>query len=311
MSDRPFFSTKEVAQFLDVNEKMVYSLVSEKGLPATKVTGKWLFPKRYVELWLEQNIINCPKTSEMLASEGLLIISGSHDILLDKTITFFNRSQPDCLAVFGNVGSMSGIKSLGQNLCHLASSHLLQDNDDDYNFDFIYKELGGDLAAVVNFCRREQGFIIQKDNPKQIKGVSDLQRKDISLANRSKGTGTRHLLDRTIEQENIKADKIIGYESVFQSHMDVAIEVLSGRADIAPAIRPVAQLLGLDFIPLRWERYDLLISKARFFEKSIQIFLNILNDKPFKKEAKKLTGYDISHSGKMIFPKHCEQTEEQ
>jgi len=311
MKERPFLSTKEVAQFLDVNEKMIYSLVSEKGLPATKVTGKWLFPKRYVEQWLEQNIINCPKNSKMLSSDELLIISGSHDILLEKTIALFNRTQPDSLAVFGNVGSMAGIKSLAQNLCHLASSHMLQEDDDDYNFDFIYKELGGELAAVVNFCRREQGFLIQKNNPKKIKGVSDLLRKDITLANRCKGTGTRHLLDKTLSQENIKSKKILGYDSVFQSHMDVAIEVLSGRADIAPAIRPVAQLLGLDFIPLRWERYDLLVSKARFFEKSIQIFLNMLNDNSLKKEAEKLTGYDISHSGKMIFPKHCNQKKEQ
>ncbi|MBF0451320.1 MAG: helix-turn-helix transcriptional regulator [Candidatus Magnetomorum sp.] len=304
MKDRPFFSTKEVAQFLDVNEKMIYTLVSEKGLPATKVTGKWLFPKRYVEQWLEQNIINCPKQTSSLPSEGLLIIAGSHDILLDRTIALFNKSQPDCLAVFGNVGSMGGIKALGKSLCHLASSHLLQEDDNEYNFDFIHQELGGELAAVVNFCRREQGFIVQKNNPKNIKNVSDLQRNDIILANREIGTGTRHLLDRTLEKANIKPETVKGYANIFQNHLDVAIEVLSGRADMAPAIRPVAQLLGLDFISLRWERYDLLISKKRFFEKSIQILLNMLSDRPFKNEAEKLTGYDTCHSGKMIFPKH-------
>jgi len=304
MKERPFFSTKEVAQFLDVNEKMIYSLVSEKGLPATKITGKWLFPKRYVEQWLEQNIMNCPKMSSSLPSDGLLIISGSNDILLEKTIDIFNRTTAESLAVFGNVGSMGGIKALGNNLCHLASSHLLQDDDNDYNFEFIHQELGGELATVVNFCRREQGLIIQKNNPKNIKGPSDLNRDDIILANRRQGTGTRLLLDRTLEQNDIIPEKINGYDSLFQSHQDVAIEVLSGRADIALAIRPVSQLLGLDFIPLRWERYDLLISKKYFFEKNVQIFLNILNDTPFKNEAKKLSGYDVSHSGKMIFPKH-------
>jgi excisionase family DNA binding protein len=310
MKERPFFSTKEVAQFLDVNEKMIYSLVSEKGLPATKVTGKWLFPKRYVEQWLEQNIINCPKTSSSLPSENLLVISGSNDLLLDKTIALYNRSHPNCMAVFGNVGSMGGIKALGHNLCQLASSHLLQEDDHEYNFDFIHQELGEELAAVVNFCRREQGFLIQKNNPKGVQGILDLKRDDIVIANRRKGTGTRHLLDRTLEQEDINSKKVNGYDSVFQSHLDVAIEVLSGRADMALAIRPVSHLLGLDFITLRWERYDLLISKKHFFKKSIQIFLNMLSDTPFKNEAKQLPGYDISHSGKMIFPKHCETTKE-
>ncbi len=65
MLKRPFLSTKEVAQFLDVNEKMIYSLISDKGLPATKVTGKWLFPKHLVEKWLENHIINYPKSARI------------------------------------------------------------------------------------------------------------------------------------------------------------------------------------------------------------------------------------------------------
>jgi len=309
MNERPFFSTKEVAQFLDINEKMVYTLVSEKGLPATKITGKWLFPKRYVEQWLEENIINCPRSS-LLPSDGLLVISGSHDLLLEKTISLFNLTQKDCLAVFGNVGSLGGIQSLGQNLCHMAASHLLQEDDNEYNFDFIYQEMGGELAAVVNFCRREQGFIVQKNNPKGFKDVTDFVRDDIVLANRDDATGTRHLLDRTLAQAKIDTNQVKGYDSHYQSHLDVAIAVLSGRADVALAIHPVADLLGLDFIPLRWERYDLLVSKARFFEKGIQIFLNMLGEASFKKEAGQLKGYDISKSGKIIFPKHIEKVEE-
>ncbi|ETR71305.1 MAG: DNA binding domain-containing protein [Candidatus Magnetoglobus multicellularis str. Araruama] len=311
MKERPFLSTKEVAQFLDITEKMVYSLVSEKGLPATKITGKWLFPLRYVEQWLEENIINVPRSAKLQPSDGLLVISGSHDLLLDKTIAMFNRTQNDCLAVFGNVGSLGGIQSLGKNLCHLAASHLLQEDDNEYNFDFIYREMGGEQAVVVNFCRREQGFIVPKDNPKHFKDISDLQTKDFILANRGESTGTRHLLDRSLTQAGIDPKDIKGYDSFYQSHLDVAIAVLSGRADIALAIHPVADLLGLDFIPLRWERYDLLISKARFFEKGIQVFLNMLNEPPFQNEAQKLKGYDISRSGKIIFPKHNDPSDKE
>ena len=81
-------TTKEVAQFLNINEKMVYSLVSEKGLPATKVTGKWLFPKNLVDQWIEVNTINYPSTADSPSvSQAVLIITGSNDLLLDKVIS--------------------------------------------------------------------------------------------------------------------------------------------------------------------------------------------------------------------------------
>ena len=147
---KKFLSTKDVAQFLGVNEKMVYTLVAEKGLPATKVTGKWLFPRYLVEQWLENETINYPKPMVPLPPyQGLLIITGSNDILLDRTISLFNRLHPEHLAVFGNLGSMGGIRALRRNLCHIASSHLLQENGQDYNFGFAQDELE-QLPAVVN-----------------------------------------------------------------------------------------------------------------------------------------------------------------
>lgn len=73
--------------------------------------------------------------------------------------------------------------------------------------------------------------------------------------------------------------------------------------DAGPAIRPVASLLGLDFLPLRWERYDFLINKERFFTKVVQQFLGILNESFFRKTANAITGYDISTAGHMVYPR--------
>ena len=94
-------TTKEVAQFLNINEKMVYSLVSEKGLPATKITGKWLFPKNLVEQWIEVNTINYPSTADRPSvSQAVLIITGSNDLLLDRVISLYNTQFPGNIAVF-------------------------------------------------------------------------------------------------------------------------------------------------------------------------------------------------------------------
>ena len=298
-------STKEVAQFLDVNEKMVYTLVAEKGLPATKITGKWLFPRHLVEQWIEANTINYPKPSTSLPPyHGLLIITGSNDLLLDKTISLFNSLYSGHVAVFGNLGSMGGLRALRQNLCHIASSHLLQENENEYNFDFATKELEK-MPAVVNFCKREQGILVQKGNPKNIKSFSDIARSGIRIVNRPLGTGTRLLFDRKLKEAGINCEKIKGYNNELHRHMDVGLEILAGRADAGPGIKPVASLLGLEFIPVRWERYDLLITKERFFDKGVQLFIGLLQEQSFCDLAKMFDGYDVSISGKIVFPQEA------
>ena len=301
---KKLLSTKEAARFLAVNEKMIYSLVAEKGLPATKITGKWLFPRHLVEQWIETNTINYPEsTTQLPPYEGLLIITGSNDPLLERTVSLFNSIHSNHIAVFGNLGSMGGLRALRQNKCHMASSHLLQDNEEEYNFEFANQELEK-MPAVVNFCRREQGIIIQKGNPKNINKISGLARKGIKIVNRPIGTGTRLLLDRELKKEGIEGKKIDGYHNEFTSHLDIGLEILSGRADAGPGIRAVAGLLDLDFIPVRWERYDLMISKERFFDKGVQFFLGLLVEDSFKKLGANFSGYDLKLSGKVVYPKN-------
>lgn len=307
MVKKDLFNTREVAEFLDINEKMVYTLISEKGLPATKVTGKWLFPRHLVEKWLENETINYPKAAEPLPPyHGLVIISGSNDILLDRLISQFNTLQSEHVAVFGNLGSMGGIRALSRNLCHIASSHLMQQNEEEYNFDFAEEELRH-LPAVVNFCRREQCILLPKDNPKEITSVADLGRPGIKIVNRSLGTGTRLLFDVELGKAGIRGDQIAGYERELPRHLDVGLEVLSGRADAAPGIRAVAGLLGLSFIPLRWERFDFLILKDRFFDRGVQLFLGFLHESAFRDLARVLEGYDLNLCGKVVFPQQVQR----
>ena len=295
-------STKEVAAFLNVNEKLVYTLVAEKNLPATKITGKWLFPKHLVEQWIEANTNNFPEAVQKLPPyHGLLIIAGSNDMLLDKAISLFNAMNAEEIAVFGNLGSIGGLSALRKNLCHIASSHLLQENGSDYNFSFASRELEA-MPAVVNFCSREQGILLQKGNPKNIQTVKDLAKPGITIVNRSLATGTRLLLDNELRAAGIKGEKIAGYQNIVNRHMDIGLEILAGHADAGPGIRPVAALLGLEFIPLRWERFDLLVAKDIFFEPGVQKVQGLLHEKAFKNIAKSLDGYDISDSGKMVFP---------
>jgi excisionase family DNA binding protein len=304
-----FLTTKEVAKLLNVNDKMVYTLVNDKGLPATKVTGKWLFPRRLVEEWLETHVVNYRKPGNNYSSEhGVLLLAGSDDLLFQKALNLFHAKQNETVGFFANLGSMGGLKSLRRGICHIGVCHLLQDDNEEYNFDFADQEL--EKAPVfVNFSRRQQGILVRAGNPKGITGVADLAREDITIVNRPLGTGTRLLLDYEIARSDISSGQIKGYHREVSRHLDAGLEVFAGNADAAPAISAVAGLLGLGFIPLRWERFDLLIARERFFERGIQSFIGLLHEKSFRNLAASFTGYDVSLCGKMLFPDNFKQEE--
>jgi len=305
VTGKKYLNTKEVAQLLHVNEKVVYTLVSDKGLPATKVTGKWLFPRNLVEEWLDLYIVNLPVSGNLSLESGRLFLAGSDDLLIQRALALYNSQSPDSVGFFANIGSMGGLKALRQGTCHIAACHLLQDDNKEYNFQFADTEL--DRSPVfVNFSKRQQGLLVAKGNPKEIFSVTDLAREDVKIVNRPLNTGTRLLLDYEISRSEISSASISGYQEEVSRHIDAGFAVLNNHADAAPAIRPVAELLGLDFVPLRWERFDLLINRERFFEPAIQRFVNLLHDPLFRAEAEKFNGYDMSLSGKMIYPDNAQ-----
>ncbi len=295
-------TTKEVASFLHVNEKMVYNLVQDKGLPATKVTGKWLFPKNLVEEWLETHITGFRgSATSRPTDEGILLMAGSDDPLFQRTLSLFYTLHSPLTAFFANLGSMGGLNTLKRGQCHLATCHLLQEDAREYNFEFAARELN-DTAVIMNFSKREQGLVVSSGNPKNIHSVADLAKPGITIVNRPLGTGTRLLLDHEITVSDIRSRDIDGYHHEVSRHIDAGLAVKSGKADAAPAIRAVAGMLDLDFISLRWERFDLLIDKRRFFDENIQRFLGIFHEKVFQELVDSFIGYDVTECGKILFP---------
>jgi molybdate-binding protein len=148
---------------------------------------------------------------------------------------------------------MGGIRTLKQNLCHLCSAHLLEPEGEEYNFSYVEEEFG-DSVVVVNFCKRLQAVLVAPGNPLGVKGLADLAEGKLRIANRKEGTGTRLLLDRELERQGVSGEQIPGYDTALGRHLDVGLEVLAGRADAGLAIGAVGGLLGLDQVPVCWER---------------------------------------------------------
>ncbi|MEJ2365108.1 MAG: helix-turn-helix transcriptional regulator [Deltaproteobacteria bacterium] len=294
-------NTKEAAQYLGINEKKIYSLISDSGLPATKVTGKWLFQRHLVDRWLEHHTENYPPAEKTPDTyKNLLVITGSNDLLLDQLLEVFARRNPLPLPLFSNLGSMGGIRALKENLCHICSCHLLESNGNEYNFAYVEEEFGNDVV-LVNFCQRLQAVVVPRGNPKGVKELADLASGRLRIANRKKGTGTRLLLDQELERQGVSGERIPGYEVEFARHLDVALEVLAGRADAGLAIAAVAEMLGLDQVEVRWERYDFIVRKEIFFSRPVQMLLALLRDEEFLSLSDKFSGYDLSLSGQVVF----------
>ncbi|MFW6243505.1 MAG: substrate-binding domain-containing protein [Desulfovibrionales bacterium] len=295
-------STKEVAALLGVNEKLVYTLINEKGLPAAKITGKWLFPRHLVEQWVEQMTINHPGQWDPLTGKnGQLVVAGSNDILFERTLALFMKQYPGMVAAFANLGSMGGLTALRNGLCHMATSHLVQEDEQEYNFAYVARELERE-PAIINFVHREQGLILPAGNPEQIRAVADLAEKNVVVVNRAPGTGTRLMFDRELARASVTGSDLPGYDREVGRHLDVGLEILAGRAGAGPGIRVVAGLLGLDFLPVHWERFDIIVPKDIYFRKEVQDFLSILHSRRFAELAGSLEGYDAGMSGKIVYP---------
>jgi excisionase family DNA binding protein len=294
-------NTRELSDFLGINEKKIYQLIREKGLPATMVTGKWVFPQSLVEQWIENNIINYPENVEYLNKyQKLLIITGSNDILLDRCIALCRNCCPEFLILYANIGSMGGIRALKKGMCHICTSHLMPPRGENYNFFYIDKYLS-DEVTLVNFAHRTQCLLFAKGNPRHIQGFEDLAKRGVRFVNRAPGCGTRRLLDMELKRRGISVSGISGYSDTVDTHLDVGIEIMLGRADVGVGIQAVAGLLELECIPIQKERFDLIIRKEHFFEKEVQCFLDVLHGQEFQKLGNRLKGYDLEDSGKVLF----------
>ncbi len=232
--------------------------------------------------------------------DNTLLCCGSHDNSLDLLANELMMARIPIRLSLTHVGSLGGLILLDRGACHLAGSHLFDSDTEDYNFPFIEKYVKNREVVVINLAIRHQGFFVKKGNPKNIKGIEDLVREDVCFVNRQRGAGTRVLLDDMLKKNNIDPRMIKGYEREEYTHMAVGVNILSGTADVGMGIYAAAKALGLDFIPVAKERYDLVILKEVINDPKIEILLEIINSDRFKEKLEQLGGYETYLTGKVM-----------
>jgi putative molybdopterin biosynthesis protein len=244
-------------------------------------------------------------TVELLRSArdigNTIVCIGSHDNALDVLANYLKKKHPGLSLSSAHVGSMGGLLALKRGEAHLAGTHLLDEETGEYNVSYIKKLIPDKKVVLVNLAYRTQGFIVPKGNPKGIKGFKDLARKDVVFVNRQAGAGTRLLTDLYLRKMSIDPKDVNGYHHEEYTHMAVAAAVLSGAADTGLAVLSAAQALGLDFIPVAQERYDLAILQEFYDTPMLQALLGIIReDRAFREQIVAMGGYDVSEMGKVI-----------
>jgi excisionase family DNA binding protein len=299
-------NTKEVAQYLGIHEKQVYALIKSKKIPSTRVTGKWVFPKKLIDDWIDSSAKGGLEQARQKSKriEGAFLASGSNDPILDMLHTYMRKSYPEFYIFSANIGSTDGLKALNMGYTDIAWSHLFDPKTGEYNIPFLPTHLPNVKPVVVNLFRRDLGFVVAHKDPLRIRGFEDLAKKEVRLINRQKGSGTRVLLDHHLRRLKISTSNINGYEREVYTHFEVALSILSKEADVGIATVAVSKLLGLPFIPITQECFDMILDQSTFFEKGIQAFIEILNSQEFRNRIGRLGSYDFKNSGKILYSKN-------
>ena len=299
-------STKEVAKYLSIHEKQVYALIKSKKIPSTRVTGKWVFPKKLIDDWIDSSAKGGLEQARQKSKriEGAFLASGSNDPILDMLHTYMRKSYPEFYIFSANIGSTDGLKALNMGYTDIAWSHLLDPKSGQYNIPFLSDYLPNLKPVVVNLFHRDLGFVVAHKNPLRIRGFEDLAKKEVRLINRQKGSGTRVLLDHHLKRLKISTSNINGYEREVYTHFEVGLSILSKEADVGIATVAVSKLLGLPFIPITQECFDMILDQSTFFEKGIQAFIEILNSQEFRNRIGRLGSYDFKNSGKILYSKN-------
>jgi excisionase family DNA binding protein len=299
-------NTKEVAHYLGIHEKQVYALIGLKRIPATRVTGKWVFPRKLIDEWIQSSAMSGLEQARQKTKRigGGLLASGSNDLILDMLQTHIRRKHPEFYLFSASTGSTEGLKALNTGYTDIAWSHLFDPESGEYNIPFLPVYVPNVNPVVVNLYYRELGFLVAPDNPLKIRGFEDLGRKDVRLINRQKGAGTRNLIDYHLGRLGIDPSAIRGYENETYTHLEVGLSVLSNETDVGVATIAVAKLLGLFFIPITQERFDMVLDQRTFFETGVQTLIDVLRSADFRDSVARLGNYDFRDSGKILYAPH-------
>ena len=310
MNKQNALSTQDVADMLGVSKSTIYNMIKNGEITSYKVGRKVRFTEDDVKDYISRSSANqAVYHSQTDAASGFSLTESDkeqsgfticgQDLILDILSNYMRSHGIPALRAY--IGSYDSLMLLYKNKVNVASSHLWDSETDEYNIPFVKRLLPGIPTVVIHLTCRMQGLYVQKGNPKSIVGWEDFRRDDITMINREHGAGSRVLLDENLKMLGISGSGVKGYNSEKSSHLALASAVSGGKADVAVGIEKIArQVDNIDFIPMKKERYDLVVKKEELHSPEMLTLMNIIKSSAFKQEFSNIGGYDTADMGKIV-----------
>jgi excisionase family DNA binding protein len=290
-----FMSVKQVAAYLHLNEKKVYTLASEGKIPATKVTGKWLFPRHLVDQWMLESSHGGVLTDR-------IVLVGSDDPLIYRAIMqLANQIQTRALISYTCTGTQLGLSLLARHRADICAMHWGPAAESQRRHPALIAQYPQHRAWVlVRAFYRQQGLIVAPGFREPPDDIGKLFVPEVRWAMRQEGAGSQRFLAETLAQHNVDPSKL-RVTARANSEREAASLIAMGHADVAPGARGAATEFGLDFLPIGWEAYDLALHRGVYFRALFQKLLDHLKGPECQRLAQLLGGYDFSDMGQLVW----------
>ncbi|WP_404463302.1 helix-turn-helix transcriptional regulator [Vreelandella aquamarina] len=287
-----YLTTAEVADYLRLKERKVYDLVRQGHIPCSRATGKLLFPRQHIDMWVLSHL----EGDQAQRQPPPMVLAGSQDPLLEWAV----RESGSDLASLCH-GSGDGVRRLLEGKAMLAGIHLLNAASGRYN-EPAALGLGGvrDLI-VLHWATRRQGLLVASGNPLGIRSVSDIAQQGAMLAHRQPGAGAAQLLNCLLQRAEVANEALNWAAHPALSEDDLALAIAQGDADVGLGMEAAAQRQQLDFIPLVEESFDLVMHRRSYFEPAVQALFEFAREPRFAQRASTLRGYDVSQLGRVLY----------
>ncbi|GGD47195.1 substrate-binding domain-containing protein [Paenibacillus nasutitermitis] len=316
------YTTEEIAKLLRISKLTVYDLIKKGDLPAYRVGKQMRIDAVDFEAY-KQHAKDSSQRSSARPNGGIpdawggfrpeagtvrdeapgpqaLVITGQ-DPCLDILATHLQSLIGGIRTLRSHAGSLDSLIAMYQGKSHIVSTHLLDGDTGTYNIPYIRKILVGFPIIVVHLLSRPAGLYVAKGNPKQLLNWTDLGQSGVTMVNRERGSGARVLLDEQLRIHGLRSTAVEGYRNEVSSHLGVAGRISLGLADVGIGIEKAASIVGIDFIPLIQEDYDLVLMNVPDNQEWIVPLMRLLGSDSFREELRSIGGYDLSRTGTILY----------